>query len=148
MRGPSQQENMTCLALNTVITNLLNCIKVLPDLLNDSSENYLIKIGYPEKVREFRISADIWCWFSTESSRNSRGLLTSCPWQVVMVGACVTYKRTVLLRELNIGISLCHINSWRWRFAQEPGLRNTFTQVADCRQQARAFLVPNYTGST
>lgn len=53
MRGSSQQENMTCLALNTVVTNLLNCMKVLPYLLNDTSENDLIKIGYSEKIRDF-----------------------------------------------------------------------------------------------
>lgn len=149
MRGSSQQENMTCLALNTVVTNLLNCMKVLPYLLNDTSENDLIKIGYSEKIRDFWISAEGWCCFFTESSRHSRGLLGSCLRQVVTVRAWVTCERTLLLRELNAWNSLCHIsNSWRRISAQQPGPRNTITQVVDCRGQARALLVPKDTGST
>ena len=109
MKGSNQWKNMTCLALNTIITKLFNCIKVLPYLLNDTSENYLIKIGYSEKIRDLWISAEGWCCFFTESSRHSRGLLGSSLQQVATVDAWVMYKRTTVLSELSTRICLCHI---------------------------------------
>lgn len=45
-KGSNQQEDWTCLALNTVATTLFNHINLLPHLFNDTSENYLTKIEY------------------------------------------------------------------------------------------------------
>lgn len=51
-KGKNQQENMTSLALN-IIAKLFNHINGLPYLLNDTSENYLIKIGFSEKIIDY-----------------------------------------------------------------------------------------------
>lgn len=48
-KGSNQQEDRTCLALNTIATTLFNRINLLPHLFNDTSENYPTKIEYSEK---------------------------------------------------------------------------------------------------
>lgn len=52
-KGSNQQEDRTCLALNTVATTLFNHINLLSHLFNDTSENYLTKIEYSEKRTDY-----------------------------------------------------------------------------------------------